>query len=198
MIIYAYRHLSPYMFDALEVLCICWLLLPSVLLVILHRSCFRIPRTPRQCSNFSPAKLTDIKSTHDDKFTIKANRLDISRSPELELVQNAAFTDPDDQAAWFYHRWLLQGRRPAASLVSCSVLRGGQVAVALARPGRPADVGLTLETDQRRVTEWRSPTGETSDTVWVRSAALVVWEAGAATVFHPGPQDNYRTVRVVT
>jgi hypothetical protein len=27
--------------------------------------------------------------------------------PDFTLIQQAAYTEPDDQSAWLYHRWLL-------------------------------------------------------------------------------------------
>lgn len=41
---------------------------------------------------------------------------------EFDLAQNAFFTDPYDQSAWFYHRWLLGRARPLMDM-SCLYVR---------------------------------------------------------------------------
>ncbi|XP_033853031.3 geranylgeranyl transferase type-2 subunit alpha [Acipenser ruthenus] len=54
---------------------------------------------------------------------------------EYELVRNAFFTDPNDQSAWFYYRWLL-GRADREETVSCLyVSREGQrLVLSFSRP----------------------------------------------------------------
>uniref|UniRef100_A0A1A8I1E3 Geranylgeranyl transferase type-2 subunit alpha n=1 Tax=Nothobranchius kuhntae TaxID=321403 RepID=A0A1A8I1E3_NOTKU len=77
---------------------------------------------------------------------------------EYELVQNAFFTDPNDQSAWFYYRWLL-GRADREEMISCVYVSREQerVAVTFSRPVNALSVGLLLVLDgQPQRVEWRS------------------------------------------
>lgn len=77
---------------------------------------------------------------------------------EYELVQNAFFTDPNDQSAWFYYRWLL-GRAEREEMISCVYVSRNEerVAVAFSRPVNAQSVGLFLVLDgQPQRVEWRS------------------------------------------
>lgn len=47
---------------------------------------------------------------------------------ELELVENAAFTDPNDQSGWFYLRWLLGLKEPKTSFL---YIEGGHDIIAV-------------------------------------------------------------------
>uniref|UniRef100_A0A8C2HA28 Geranylgeranyl transferase type-2 subunit alpha n=1 Tax=Cyprinus carpio TaxID=7962 RepID=A0A8C2HA28_CYPCA len=76
---------------------------------------------------------------------------------EYELSHNAFFTDPNDQSAWFYYRWLLgRGREEMISCVYVS-REGERVSVAFSKPVHAQSEGLMLVLDgQPQQVEWRS------------------------------------------
>ncbi|XP_023322947.1 geranylgeranyl transferase type-2 subunit alpha [Eurytemora carolleeae] len=70
---------------------------------------------------------------------------------ELDLVQNAAFTDPADSSAWFYHTWLLGQESEGLKIVFCMV-EDGWLTVSLTSPVPRAHLvvkvdGLQVELD---------------------------------------------------
>ncbi|XP_020774504.1 geranylgeranyl transferase type-2 subunit alpha [Boleophthalmus pectinirostris] len=77
---------------------------------------------------------------------------------EYELVQNAFFTDPNDQSAWFYYRWLL-GRADREEMISCVYVSRDEerVVVGFSRPVNAQSSGLLLVVDgQPLKVDWRS------------------------------------------
>lgn len=90
---------------------------------------------------------------------------------EHETVQNAIFTDPDDQSAWFYHRWLL-GRGRKKLQISCvhASRKTNQILVLLTNYIQ-VNHGhqLSVNINSSPVTgEWRNVTGTNSySIIWI-------------------------------
>lgn len=121
----------------------------STLLPLLHPESPEHPSPFHKLSNSSPPP---SPQTHTHRVCEE------QLLKEYELVQNAFFTDPNDQSAWFYYRWLL-GRAEREEIISCVFVsrEEEQVVVAFSRPVNALSVGLLLVLDgQTQHVDWSS------------------------------------------
>uniref|UniRef100_W5K0A0 Geranylgeranyl transferase type-2 subunit alpha n=1 Tax=Astyanax mexicanus TaxID=7994 RepID=W5K0A0_ASTMX len=125
----------------------------STLLPLLHPEPGSEPASPCRKQNNTHTSPTASPQTHSHRVCEE------QLLKEYELVQNAFFTDPNDQSAWFYYRWLL-GRAEREELISCVYVsrEGERVAVAFSKPVNALTEGLMLVLDgqQQQRVEWRS------------------------------------------
>jgi len=83
---------------------------------------------------------------------------------ELDLVQNAAFTDPDDSSAWFYHSWLVGRQRP--KLAPAVLLLDEEAVVVVTTVSVPAQhLGVTIDGSEVTL-DWKSVSNEKFDVMW--------------------------------
>ncbi|XP_070574046.1 geranylgeranyl transferase type-2 subunit alpha-like [Ptychodera flava] len=89
---------------------------------------------------------------------------------EYELVQNAFFTDPNDQSAWFYHRWLL-GRAEQPQDIRCLYVntKTQQIVISLTNAIHLKKVHAKVIINNSEIqTSWWTPNKKDSfTTVWI-------------------------------
>lgn len=123
----------------------------STLLPLLHPQPASDPVPACQKHTHTPTVPTASPQTHGHRVCEE------QLLKEYELVQNAVFTDPNDQSAWFYYRWLL-GRAEREEVISCVYVsrEGERVAVAFSKPVNVVSLMLVLDGQPQQQVEWRS------------------------------------------
>jgi len=92
---------------------------------------------------------------------------------ELDLVQNAAFTDPEDSSAWFYHTWLL-GRAGEKTSIVFILLENGLLTLSFTKPVKRCDILVMLEESEVEL-DLRGEE-EHTNTLWT---SKVTWSSGS-------------------
>lgn len=113
---------------------------------------------------------------HPSKTSIGIN--ESKRREELQLVENAIYTDPSDSSAWFYYRWLLsscgssdESKHPQLQIIKRQ--SDNKLMVATSTSLNVKDLSsLKLFTHNEEVINpldntWKSITGQKSDTLWI-------------------------------
>ena len=104
----------------------------------------------------------------------------------LDLVCNAAFTDPEDSSAWFYHKWLLGRPEDILKPVMIRFDTKNELMVAFSRPVSSKDLRLFVNDNLENVSEWTSIGKETYQTLWMTK--LVNQEVGEIRLVLPNNQ----------
>uniref|UniRef100_A0A131XKW4 Geranylgeranyl transferase type-2 subunit alpha n=1 Tax=Hyalomma excavatum TaxID=257692 RepID=A0A131XKW4_9ACAR len=87
---------------------------------------------------------------------------------EYNLVQNATFTDPGDQSAWFYHRWLTGRERPPLDFLLLYVSRETRrVMVHFTRHITLADTKISISVNGSSLqSSWEAPCQSLCSSLW--------------------------------
>uniref|UniRef100_A0A8D8YHZ7 Geranylgeranyl transferase type-2 subunit alpha n=1 Tax=Cacopsylla melanoneura TaxID=428564 RepID=A0A8D8YHZ7_9HEMI len=85
---------------------------------------------------------------------------------EFSMVESAVFTEPKDQSAWFYQRWLLGERYTEVKVISAGVLHNGVTFVVF---NQLVDLNPTslVKVDSNVLMSWSSLNGASRSFVWL-------------------------------
>ncbi|XP_074644126.1 geranylgeranyl transferase type-2 subunit alpha-like [Tubulanus polymorphus] len=120
---------------------------------------------------------------------------------EFELVQNAFFTDPSDQSAWFYHRWLLgRGKRDLTIDLLYVNKQHNRIVITLSKPVQiGVDCTVTLKINQQTVeaAEWKSCSSTAYPCeVWTCNVGSYLTDNQCECLVSVAVDDNIRNVSV--